>query len=133
MTTKWGFGVAMLPEGALCFYQAHFGHTVLPKWSFWAHLFYSMLYSISELRRACFRQARVARAVLPPGALFRAGAFAIPACAPKSHLCPLPHLGFFRHVRSAAKDMGCGCERFAVRQGVCVCVCVTVLLRARGT
>ena len=32
MTTKWGFGVAMLPVGALCFYQAHFGRTVLPKW-----------------------------------------------------------------------------------------------------
>ena len=83
----------MLPVGALCFYQAHFGRTVLPKWPFWAHLFYSVFYSVSELRRACFRQARVARAVHPPGALFRAGAFALPPCAPKSHMRPLPHLG----------------------------------------
>ena len=84
----------MLPVGALCFYQAHFGRTVLSKWPFWAHLFYSVFYSVSELRRACFRQARVARAVLPPGALFRAGPFALPPCAPKSHMRPLPHLGF---------------------------------------
>ena len=83
----------MLPVGALCFYQAHFGRTVLPKWPFWAHLFYSVFYSVSELRRACFRQAHVARAVLPPSALFRAGAFAFLPCAPKSHLHQLPHLG----------------------------------------
>ena len=83
----------MLPVGALRFCQAHFGRTVLPKWPFWAHLFYAVFYSISELRRACFRQAHVARAVLLPGALFRARAFALPPCAPKSQLCPLPHLG----------------------------------------
>ena len=70
MTPKWGFRVAMFPVGALCFYQAHFGRTVLPNWPLWPHLFYSVFYSVSELRRACFRQARVARAVLPPGALF---------------------------------------------------------------
>ena len=93
VTPKWDFGVAMLPVGALCFYQAHFGRTVLLKWPFWAHLFFSVFYSVSELRRACFRQARVARAVLPPGALFRAGAFALPPRAPKSHIRPLPHLG----------------------------------------
>ena len=93
MTPKWDFGVAMLPVGALCFYQAHFGRTVLPKWPFWTHLFCSVFYSVLELRRACFRQARVARAMLPPGALFRAGAFALPPCAPKSHMHPLPHLG----------------------------------------
>ena len=36
-------------------------------------------------------------AVLLPGALFCAEAFALPPCAPKSHVCPLPHLdlGFF--------------------------------------
>ena len=39
ITPKWGFGVAMLPVGALCFYQAYFGRTVLPKWPLWAHLF----------------------------------------------------------------------------------------------
>ena len=93
MTPKWGFGVAMLSVGALCFYQVHFGRTVLPKWPLWARLFYSVFYSASELRRACFRQARVARAVLPPSALFRAGAFAFPPCAPTSHMRPLPHLG----------------------------------------
>ena len=74
-------------------YQAHFGRTVLPKWPFWAHLFYPVFYSVSELRRAYFRQAHVARAVLPPGALFRAGAFAFLPCAPTSHLHLLPHLG----------------------------------------
>ena len=83
----------MLPVGALCFYQAHFGRTVLPKWPFWAHLFYSVFYSVSEFGRACFRQARVAWAMLPPGALFRAGAFAFLPCAPNSHLHPLPYLG----------------------------------------
>ena len=92
-TPKWGFGVALLPAGALCFYQAHFGRTVLPKWPFWAHLFYSVFYSVSEFGRVCFRQARVAWAMLPPGALFRAGAFAFLPCAPKSHLYRLPHSG----------------------------------------
>ena len=43
-TPKWGFGVAMLPVGALCLYQAHFGRTVLPKWPLWAHLFCSVFY-----------------------------------------------------------------------------------------
>ena len=92
-TPKWGFRVASLPVGALCFYQAHFGRTVLPKWPFWAHLFYSTFYSVSEFGRACFRQARVTWAMFPPGALFRAGAFTFLPCAPKSHLHPLPHLG----------------------------------------
>ena len=77
MTLKWGFGVAMPPVGALHFYQAHFGRTVLPKWPFWAHLSSSVFYSVSELRRECFHQARVARAVLPLGTLFRAGSFAL--------------------------------------------------------
>ena len=91
---KWGFGVAMLPVGASCFCQVHFGRTVLPKWPLWAHLFYTVFYSVSELKRACFRQARVARAVLPPGALFRALAFCASSMCPKSHLRPLPHFGF---------------------------------------
>ena len=93
MTSRWGFRVAMPPVGALCFYQVHFGRTVLPKRPLWVHLFYSVFYSVSELRRACFRQVRVAEVVLPPSALFRAGAFALPPCATKSHMCPLPHLG----------------------------------------
>ena len=79
------------------------GRIVLLPGAFWAHGASKMatlgasllpsIYSVSELWRACFRQARVARAVLPPGALFRAGAFALPPCAPKSHMRPLPHLG----------------------------------------
>ena len=70
MTTKWGFGVAMPPVVAVCFYQAPFGRTVLPKWPLWAHS--------STL---CF-------IVFQSG-----GAFALPAGAPKSHMRPLPHLG----------------------------------------
>ena len=46
-----------------------------------------------RFRRACFRQARGTRAVLPTSELFCAGAFALPPCAPKSHTCPLPHVG----------------------------------------
>ena len=66
--------------------------TVLLPGAFWAHgaskmatlgaLLLPCVYSVSELRRACFRQARVVRAVLPPGALFPAVAFALPPCAP---------------------------------------------------
>ena len=97
MTPKWGLGVAMLPVGALCFYQAHFGRTVLPKWPLSAHLFYSVFYSVSELGRVCFRQARVARAALPPSVLFPARAFTFlpvppdPTCA-HSHIWGFPTL-----------------------------------------
>ena len=64
--------------------------------------------SVSELRRACFRQARVAQAVLLPGALFRAGAVALPPCAPKSHMRPLPHLGLSDLLSFRATDLGAG-------------------------
>ena len=40
--------------GIVLFYQAHFGRTVLPRWPLWAHLFYSVVDSVSEIRRACF-------------------------------------------------------------------------------
>ena len=102
MTPKWGFGVAMLPVGALRFYQAHFGRTMLPKWPLWAHLFYPVLYSVSELRRVCFRQARVARAAcfvqgplpfLPPN----------PTCG-RPHIWGFPrfpHLPFPSHASSS--------------------------------
>ena len=40
--------------------------------------------------------------MLPPGALFRARAFAFLPCAPKSHLHPLPHLG---PSESAGRDL----------------------------
>ena len=66
---------------------------------FWAHGAFKMAIlgaSFLLCILQCFRvwdQARVAWAMLPPGALFRAGAFAFLPCAPKSHLLPLPHLG----------------------------------------
>ena len=41
--SKVGFGVAMLPVGALWFCLAHFGRTVLPKWPLWEN-FSSTLY-----------------------------------------------------------------------------------------
>ena len=100
MIPKWDFGFAMRPVGALCFYQAHFGRTVLPKWPLWAHLFYSVFYNVSELRRACFRQARVARAVLPPGALFLSckGLRASSLCPQIPH-APAPTFGGFQFLR----------------------------------
>ena len=116
MTPKWDFGVAMLPVRALCFYQAHFGRTVLPKWPFRAHLFYSVFYSVSELRRACFRQARVAQAVLLPSALFRARAFAPPPCAPKSHMRPLPPLGVSEFTNYGLRVSG------KTTKNSCVCI-----------
>ena len=84
----------MLPVGALTQF-------VLLPGAFWAHDAFKMATlgpslllcrnSVSELRRACFRQARAAQRELPPSALFRARAFALPPCAPKSHMRPLPH------------------------------------------
>ena len=117
-----GFRVAMLPVGALCFYQAHFGRTVLPKWPFWAHLFYPVFYSVSEFGRACFRQARVARAMLLPGALFHAGPFAFLRCAPKSHMRPLPHLGvseIFGFLGEVLVNMACGFAKVRTKALTC--------------
>ena len=93
MTPNWGFRCSNASGGRIVLLPGAVWAHVLPKWPLWAHLFYSVFYRISELRRACFRQARVAQAVLPPGALLHAGAFALPPCAPKSHMCPIPHLG----------------------------------------
>ena len=88
----------MLPVGAFYFYQAHVGRTVLPRWPIWALLFYSVLHNVSELRRACFRQARVTQAVILPGALFHAEAFAISPCAavPLNPTCACSHIGVLR-------------------------------------
>ena len=71
VTPKWDFGVAMLPVGALCFYQARFGRTVLPKWPFWAHLLLCIL--------QCFGASE---GMLPPGACrsSRASARRIVSC-----------------------------------------------------
>ena len=109
MTPKWGFGVAMLPVAA------HFGRTVLPKWPLWAYLFYPVFYSVSELKRACFRRARVARAVLLPGALFRAGAFAFhprapnPTCA-RSRIWGFPKTGLLSNQMDNRQMLGLGVE-----------------------
>ena len=71
--------------GAGCFQNGRFG---------------CISYSVSELRRAYFRQTSVARAVLPPGALFRAGAFA---------LAPTPTFRDFRG--GACEGLACHCSR----------------------
>ena len=67
------------------------GRIVLLPGAFWAHgasematLGASLLPCVLQCSE--LSQARVARAVLPPGALFRAGAFALPPCASKSHM-----------------------------------------------
>ena len=94
------------PVGALCFYQAHFGRTVLPEWPLWAHLLCSVFCSVSELRRACFRQARVA--------MRRASARRIFSCRglSASSLCPqIPHapapkfVGFRFHSPYAMQEL----------------------------
>ena len=82
-----GFRGAMLLVGALCFYPAHFGRH-------FGRISSTLILQCLELRRTCFCQAHVARAVLPPGAMFRAWAFALPPCGPKSHMRPFPHLGY---------------------------------------
>ena len=103
--SKVGFRDSNASGGRIVLLPGAFWVHVLPKWPLWARLFYSVIYSVSELRRACFRQARVARAVLPPHALFRAGAFALPPCAPKSHMCRLPHLGLSENLRHNFKGL----------------------------
>ena len=78
------FGVAMLPLGAWCFHQAHFGRTMLPKWPLWAHLFPCLLqcFSVSNFEslggHASARGACRTGRALPPGALLHAGACALP-------------------------------------------------------
>ena len=65
--------------GAQCFQNGHYGR-----------ISSTLQFTVFQrFRRACFRQARVARAALPPSALFRA----FPPCDPNSHMRPLPHLG----------------------------------------
>ena len=79
---------------ALCFYQAYFGRTVLPKWPLWAHLFYSVYFTAfqssgghASARRVshkpcfcqahCFMQAPLRFLPVPPN----------PTCAAKSKGC----------------------------------------------
>ena len=97
-----GFRGSNASGGRIVLHQAHFGRTVLPKWPLLSYSVFS--YSVSELRRACFRQARVAQAVLLQVTLFHAGAFALPFCDPKSHMCPLPHLGLSDNRGQADHD-----------------------------
>ena len=67
MTPKCGFRVAMLLVGALCFYQEHFGRTVLSKWPLWAHLFYSVFCTACRMSRASAKRIVSCRGVaLPP-------------------------------------------------------------------
>ena len=73
------------------------GRIVLLTRAFWMHSAFKM-----ATFRAWFCQACVARSVLLPGALFRAGAFALPLCAPKSHMPPLPHAGVSDNIVPAA-------------------------------
>ena len=75
-----------------CLYQAHVGRTVLPKWPLWAHLFYSV-FTVLQNSGGYMLPPHVAQAVLLPDAWSLAETFALPLCTPKSHLCPLPHLG----------------------------------------
>ena len=56
------------------------------------HSKYSEFYNVSELRRACLRQEGVAQAVLPPGALFHVGAFALPPVPPNPTCLKWPSL-----------------------------------------
>ena len=103
---KWGdpqvgFWGSNASGGRIVLLPGAFWAHVLPKWPFWAHLFYSVFYSVSELTTACFRQARVAQTVLPPGALLHAGAFAIPPRAPKSEHVPAPTFGAFLADRAS--------------------------------
>ena len=97
MTPKWGFGVAMLPVDALCFYQVQFGCTMLKT----AILGASLLLIILQ----CFRASQ---GMLPPGACrtSRASAKRIVLCRGgcTSSLCPqIPHVpaptfGVFRFM-----------------------------------
>ena len=87
MTPKWGFGVAMLPVGALCFYQAHFGRTVLPKWPLW-RISSTPYFTVSQSLAGHASARGVSHELL------RAGAFALPPCPQIPH-APAPTLGGF--------------------------------------
>ena len=62
MSRKLGLGEQWFRWSTLCFYLAHVGSIVLPRWTTQAHIFDLSFYCASELKKACFRQARVARA-----------------------------------------------------------------------
>ena len=64
MTPKPGFRAAMLPMGALCFYQAHFGRTMLPKWPLWR---------ISSILYLTVLQSQIPRVPAPTYGAFREG------------------------------------------------------------
>ena len=92
----------MLPVEAQCAFWVHIASKI-------AILGASLLLCIcrvSELRRACFCQARVAQAPLLPGALFHAGAFALPA-VPPNPTCAGPTFGAFRSFPKQKKAPFC--------------------------
>ena len=123
MCPRWDFGVAILLGGACTPTRRMLGAQCLPNGQFWAHLLDYVFYSVSELGRACFRQVRVAQAVLvlPPSAWFHAETFALPPCAPKSPPVPAPIFGGFpgwkmsRIVVTYRRGIGFGVEGVAGR------------------
>ena len=81
--------------GRIVLLPGAFGRTVLPKWPLWAHLFYSRYSTVfqslggrASARRVsnepCFRQAHC----------FMWGRLRFLSVLPKTHVCPLPHVGF---------------------------------------
>ena len=63
------------------------------------------IYSVSELRRPCFRQTLVAQAVLLPSDLFHAETFAFPPC-PQVPLVPTPTFGSGKSLKGGALTLG---------------------------
>ena len=84
-----GFLGSNAAAGRIVLLPGTFWAHVLPKWPLWAHLFYSIFYSVSELRRAWPGACRTSHA--SARRIVSCGGLALPPCAPKSHMCPLPH------------------------------------------
>ena len=119
MTPKCGFGVALLPVGALCFYQAHFrcfqdGH--------FGRISSSVYFTVFQsLGGGCFHQARVTQAVILPSASFHGRAFALPPCVPPNPHAPTPtfRVSDYFYLPNLAQrlpdDCSRKCPRFAQR------------------
>ena len=102
---KWGFGVAMLPVGALCFYQAHFGRGCFQNAHFGrisSTLYFTVfLGGHASARRVshepCFRQAHG----------FSCGGFCASSLCPQIPHVPTPTFGAFRYF-DRSPDKICG-------------------------